>query len=90
MAKPAAPFGHRNLSITASIRTGSSPSISREPLLPLLPFQTRYGARQLPDVAIIEFRCFNTVKRTRTDFTVWTPLRSNLKALPVRILLQRP
>ncbi len=51
-------------------------------------FQTRYGALRLRDVAVVEFRCFNTVKRTRTDFAVWVPLGGDLKGLPVRIMLQ--
>lgn len=54
----------------------------------MTPFQTRYGALRLRDVAVVEFRCFNTVKRTRTDFSLWVPLSGDLKGLPVRILLQ--
>jgi hypothetical protein len=44
--------------------------------------------RDFRDVAQVDFRCFNTVKRTRTDFTLWTPRTGELKALPVRIRLQ--
>jgi hypothetical protein len=40
------------------------------------------------DVVQVDFRCFNTVKRTRTEFTLWTPRQGALKALPVRIRLQ--
>jgi len=51
-------------------------------------FQGRYGELRVADLAIVEFRCFNTVKRTRTDFSLWTPLAGELKGLPVKILLQ--
>ncbi len=51
-------------------------------------FQTRYGALRLPDVVVVELRCFNTVKRTRTEFAIWVPLSGYLKGMPVRILLQ--
>jgi hypothetical protein len=40
------------------------------------------------NVAQVDFRCVNTVKRTRTDFTLWTPRTGALKAMPVRIRLQ--
>ena len=51
-------------------------------------FQTRYGALRLRDAAVVDFRCFDTVKRTRTDFTFWVPLSGDLKGMPVRIILQ--
>ncbi len=51
-------------------------------------FSTKYGALRLRDVAVVDFHCFNTVKRTRTDFSLWVPLSGDLKGLPVRILLQ--
>ena len=51
-------------------------------------FRTRYGASRPGDVAVIEFRCFNTVRRTTTVFTLWMPLAGPLKGLPVRIVLQ--
>lgn len=43
------------------------------------------GASQ---VRRIRFRCLNTVKGTRTDFTLWVPNSGKLKGIPVRIQLQ--
>ncbi len=40
------------------------------------------------NLAMVEFRCFNTVKRTRTNFDLWIPLSGELEGLPVRIRLQ--
>jgi hypothetical protein len=51
-------------------------------------YQARHGGLSLRDVAVVEFQCFNTVKRTRTDFTIWAPTTGELKGLPVRILYQ--
>ncbi len=51
-------------------------------------FQARDGVLRIPNVAAVEFECFNTVKRTRTDFSLWIPLEGELKGLPVRILFQ--
>jgi hypothetical protein len=76
--RPATVFVYNSKPYTLKV-TGVRPEASIE---------TRYGARRIRDVAILEFQCFNTVKRTRTDFTLWTPLAGDLKGLPVRILLQ--
>ena len=46
------------------------------------------GAVRYRDTARVHFRCFNTVKQTRTDFDLWIPLSGELKGVPVRILLQ--
>jgi hypothetical protein len=46
------------------------------------------GTVRYRDTAVIHFRCFNTVKQTRTDFDLWIPLSGELKGVPVRILLQ--
>jgi len=43
------------------------------------------GAQQ---VSRVRFRCFNTVKKTRTDFDLWLPSSGSLKGIPVRILHQ--
>lgn len=51
-------------------------------------YKARHGGVQLRDLAVVEFQCLNTVKRTRTDFTIWTPTTGDLKGLPVRILFQ--
>jgi len=51
-------------------------------------FQNRYGTLRFRDVAVVEFRCFNTVKRTRTEFSLWVPLQGEFKGLPIRVLLQ--
>jgi hypothetical protein len=51
-------------------------------------FRARYGALPPGDVAAMEFRCLNTVRRTRTDFALWTPLAGDLKGMPLRIVLQ--
>jgi hypothetical protein len=51
-------------------------------------FRARYGKLPPGDVAAMEFRCLNTVRRTRTDFALWAPLAGDLKGLPVRIVLQ--
>jgi hypothetical protein len=51
-------------------------------------FRARYGALPPVDVAVMEFRSLNTVRRTRTDFELWTPLAGDLKGMPVRIVLQ--
>ncbi len=39
-------------------------------------------------VSRVRFRCFNTVKKTRTDFELWLPSSGPLKGIPVRILHQ--
>ena len=46
------------------------------------------GTVRYRDTALIRFRCFNTVKQTRTDFDLWIPVSGELKGVPVRILLQ--
>jgi hypothetical protein len=51
-------------------------------------FAGRNGSQPYPATAMARFRCENTVKRTRTDFTLWIPLRGELQGIPVRILLQ--
>jgi hypothetical protein len=51
-------------------------------------FTGRNGSVHYPETVVARFRCSNTVKRTRTDFTLWIPLRGELKGIPVRILLQ--
>ncbi len=51
-------------------------------------FRPRYGVVRLGDVAAIDFRSVNTVRRTRTDFVLWTPLVGDLKGMPLRIVLQ--
>jgi hypothetical protein len=51
-------------------------------------YQARHGGLSLRDVAVVEFQCLNTVKRTRTAFTIWAPTTGDLKGLPVRILYQ--
>jgi hypothetical protein len=51
-------------------------------------FQPKYGPERLHDVAVLDFQCFNTTRRTRTDFTLWIPTTGGLKGLPVRISLQ--
>jgi hypothetical protein len=57
---------------------------------PLSVFEARSasGTVRYRDTALIRFRCFNTVKQTRTDFDLWIPLSGELKGIPVRILLQ--
>lgn len=55
---------------------------------PAASFRARYGALRHGDVAAIEFRCLNTVRNTRTDFALWTPLAGDLKGLPLRVVLQ--
>jgi hypothetical protein len=53
-------------------------------------FDTRLASSTVRyrDTALIHFRCFNTVKQTRTDFDLWIPLTGDLRGVPVRILLQ--
>jgi hypothetical protein len=48
----------------------------------------RNGSQHYPETVVARFRCYNTVKRTRTDFTLWIPLQGELKGIPARILLQ--
>jgi hypothetical protein len=48
----------------------------------------QWKAGGVREVSGIRFRCFNTVKRTRTDFELWVPRTGELKGIPVRILLQ--
>jgi hypothetical protein len=53
-------------------------------------FETRLpaGVARYTGTALARFRCFNTVKRTRTEFSLWIPTTGELKGVPVRILLQ--
>lgn len=40
------------------------------------------------NVSKVRFRCFNTFKKTQTDFELWLPRAGAFKDIPVRILHQ--
>jgi hypothetical protein len=51
-----------------------------------LPMQP--ATMQLPRVTKVQFRSFNLVKGTRTDFDLWLPMGGEYKGIPLRIQLQ--
>ena len=49
---------------------------------------TQPATMQMPRVNRVQFRSFNIVKRTRTDFDLWLPMSGEFKGIPLRIQLQ--